>query len=141
MYRKDGKSKIDLMLKPNKIIKERTMYTLELKDGSQIEIREGGSEACFSVIIEKPQEAVEILDKLTEDNLSCFKYIEPEGLYSVIKNKTLSKMQLEKEIDPKTQEVTGRYTAAFILKDVDVTALEIKYLKETVDALVLASLT
>lgn len=116
------------------------MY-LELKDKTQIEIKEGANEKSFSITVAEPQQAMAIIENLTEDNLSQFKYVEEEGLYSIITNKTLSKMQLEKEIDLETEENTGNYIAAFYLKEVDITARKIKYLEETVDVLVLASLS
>lgn len=116
------------------------MY-LELKDKTQIEIREGANEISFCITVTEPQHAMAIIENLTEDNLSQFKYVEEEGLYSIITNKTLSKMQLEKEIDLETEENTGNYIATFYLKEVDTTAQKIKYLEETVDVLVLASLS
>lgn len=114
---------------------------LKLKDGTKLEIGENSNEYCFSLVVSNPKEAEEIMNNLTDENLSEFRYIEAEGLYSIIKNKTFSKMQLEHEVDIETMEITGNFIVTFVLADIDILAKKIKYLEETVDVLVLASLS
>ncbi|MBA4687236.1 MAG: hypothetical protein H2184_08780 [Candidatus Galacturonibacter soehngenii] len=115
------------------------MEKLQLKDGEQIEILNGASENCVMVEVVSVDIFKEIYEKFTDDNLSEIRILnDADMLCAIYKNRTLSKAELETVMDEETEE--SKLIAMFNLKSIDSTKQELKSLRETVNALVLANL-
>lgn len=89
------------------------MYTLELKDKTEIKVHDAPHENSFTVDVANTAELEKLKAKLTKENLEEFKFIEAEGLYSVVSNKRRTNMYsvVEKE---------NGLTVTFYLEDVPV---------------------
>lgn len=119
--------------------KGNDMEKLQLKDGEQIEILNGASENCVMVEVVSVDIFKEIYEKFTDDNLSEIRILnDADMLCAIYKNRTLSKAELETVMDEETEE--SKLIAMFNLKSIDSTKQELKSLRETVNALVLANL-
>ncbi|WP_099467722.1 hypothetical protein [Konateibacter massiliensis] len=115
------------------------MEKLELKSGEQIEIQNGASENFVSVEVESLDAFKELYNKFTDDNLSQISFLNDEGvLCNTFIDKTLSSAKLETVTDEDAEVVS--LVATFNLKNIDSTTKRIKYLEDTVDALILNSL-
>lgn len=66
------------------------MYILELKDGNKFNVHDAPHENSFTVDVVNTAALIELKTKLTKENLQEFKFIEAEGMYSVVSNKCLA---------------------------------------------------
>lgn len=89
------------------------MYTLELKDKTEIKVHDAPHENSFTVNVKDAAELAALKAKLTRENLKEFKLIEAEGMYSVVCNKRRTNIYsvMEKE---------DGLTVTFYLEDVPV---------------------
>lgn len=89
------------------------MYTLELKDKTEIKVYNAPHENSFTVNVKDAAELTALKAKLTRENLKEFKLIEAEGMYSVVSNKRRTNIYsvMEKE---------DGLTVTFYLEDVPV---------------------
>lgn len=89
------------------------MHTLELKDKTQIQVHDAPRENSFTVDIANMAALEELKAKLTKENLEEFRFVEAEGMYSVISNKCRTNIYsvMEKE---------NGLTVTFYLEDVPV---------------------
>lgn len=89
------------------------MYILELKDKTQIQVHDAPRENSFTVDVANAAALEELKAKLTKENLEEFKFIEAEGLYSVISNKQRTNIY-------RVTEKEDGLAVTFYLKDVPV---------------------
>lgn len=63
------------------------MYTLELKDKTKLQVHDTPHENSFTTDVADTAALEDLKAKLTRENLKEFKFIEAEGMYSVVENK------------------------------------------------------
>lgn len=116
------------------------MEKLELKNGEQIEIKDGASENFFRVEVENMEEFQALRIKLTNENLSLIKFINEAGsVCGVYEEKTLvGKFGIE-ELKDEEKEQT-KLIITLTLADIDKMNKRMSYVEETLDTLVLNSL-
>ncbi len=85
------------------------------------------TEACFVSKL-TIQQAVDLYEELTEDNLARIEIIENDNTLKILENKCRSSLNYD-----------GEY-ATFYFNSIDVNAKKIKALEETIDALVLSNM-
>lgn len=115
------------------------MEKLELKNGEQVEIKDGASENFFKVEVENMEEFQALRIKLTNENLSLIKFLNDAGsVCGVYEEKTLlGKFEIEELTD---EEERSKLIITFALADIDKMNKRMSYVEETLDTLVLNSL-
>lgn len=89
------------------------MYTLELKDKTKINVHDEPHENSFTVDVKDAAELEKLKAKLTKENLEEFRFVEAEGMYSVVSNKRRTNIY-------SVAEKENGLTVTFYLEDVPV---------------------
>lgn len=98
------------------------MEKVVLKDGTEVEILDGATENSFSVLCSTDEEVAEIVDKLTEENLSEFKICNESGVEcTTLMDKYVKSYTVNREEN----------TVRFNLADVDTVLKRLAELEET----------